>query len=84
VAVDCEAPLGWAWPQAIDVRTPPPARVLLRTTTLVRAALCVEQDGRPLWRDRRRRLIPNRSLHAPGAWFASVDPAGGPVRWRVS
>jgi thioredoxin reductase len=85
VPVVCAAPLRWAWPHAIDPTAPPPAGMSLRTSELVRAAtLVAEQDGRTLWRGRRRRLVPNRSIRAGAAWTASVDARGGPVRWRLA
>jgi hypothetical protein len=84
IPVLCEPPLCWAWPQVLD-HAAPLAHVLLRTAAPCEAvALEASQDDRVLWRGDRRRLVPNRSIGAPGAWTAAVDPHGGPVHWRLS
>jgi thioredoxin reductase len=84
VPVACAAPLRWAWPHAIDPAAPPPASWLLRTDELARAVVVVEQDGRTLWRGRRRRLVPNRSIRVDAGWIAAIDARGGPVRWHLA
>jgi thioredoxin reductase len=52
----------------------------LRSGGFVRRPIIrVEQGGRELWRDRRARAIPGRSVRLPSAWTRSIDPGGGPV-----
>ena len=84
VPLVCEAPLRWVWPQAIDPDGPPSVAFRLRIETPARAALATVQDGRTLWRGPRRRLVPNRSIGAPPAAIAGLDPRGGPVSWRLA
>ena len=83
VPVACERPLQWVWPQALDPGMPPSLPFRLRTATTARAALAATQDGRTLWRSRRRWLIPNRSIGVPAHAVTGVDPRGGPVSWRL-
>jgi thioredoxin reductase len=80
-----EPPLRWISPNAIAVGAVPPApplgRFVLRSREFRHLArLEVRQDGRPLFRSRPVRLIPNRQVRLGAAWLARVDPAGGPVR----
>jgi hypothetical protein len=82
VPVECAPPLAWVWPQALAIGAAAP-RTLARVDAFVRGALAIVQDGRPLWRGRRRRFVPNRAIHGPASWIEAVEPAGGPVRWRL-
>jgi hypothetical protein len=84
VPIACEPPLRWVWPQAIEPRARPSLPFRLRIDEPARAALTTVQDGRTLWRGPRRRLVPNRSIGAPPAAIAGLDPRGGPVSWRIA
>jgi len=84
IPIVCESPLAWVAPNVVDPDTLPPSRFLFRTSIeRAPAELVVSQGSRALSRQRYRRLVPNRSLHAPAAWVAGLEPAGGPVVWRV-
>ena len=95
IAVECEAPLRWVSPSAIDAAAGassdatadavPHGSFLLRVSAFIeRALLEVRQDDRRIWQQGYRRLVPNRSIHASAAWIKEVDPSGGPIRVRVS
>ncbi len=87
VPVVCEAPLFWAVPNVVAPRDGPPARgrFVLRSRAFLRLPrIRIEQDGRPLWRGRLRRLVPGRSARLPYDWTAKVDERGGPVRVSVA
>jgi thioredoxin reductase len=79
VPIACAAPLWWSWPQTLAVDAPPRALILRTREVVAEARLVVAQDGRRLWRGRRR-LVPNRSIRIPAGWAGAVDPRGGPVR----
>jgi len=84
VPVVAEPPLRWVWPATVTPGRPAADRVIARTTRFVgRAAVVVEQAGRPLARQRVRAAAPNRSLTVAARWMESVDPAAGPVVVRV-
>jgi hypothetical protein len=85
LALRCDAPLRWVSPGAIANRAlPPHGRFILRSAEFIgAAALVVEQDHRELWRQRHRRLIPNRPVHAGAGWLARVDLAGPEPVFRL-
>ncbi|MFH8291708.1 NAD(P)/FAD-dependent oxidoreductase [Streptomyces sp. NPDC018059] len=78
------APLAWIAPSRLTPDEPGDGGdgFTLRTTEFVaRPTLVITQDGRTLYRARRRRqAIPNRSLRIPGSWAGRVDARGGAVR----
>jgi thioredoxin reductase len=82
VPIACEPPLLWAAPAAIEpgAGPPPRGRIVLRAARFHRPArLAARQDGRVLWRGRRTRIVPGRSMSIPAGWTRAVDPAGGGV-----
>jgi thioredoxin reductase len=87
VPIECEPPLRWISPNAIDpgAGPPPRGRFALRSSEFVqRPRVEIAQAGRGLWSGRLRRLVPGRSAALPHAWTAAVDPGDGPVRVRVA
>jgi thioredoxin reductase len=80
-------PLVWISPNAIDAPTAsaPHAAFLMRAATRVdTGAVEVRQGGRLLFRDRRRALVPNRSIRVSAAWVPRVDRDGGDVIFCVA
>ncbi|MGH2804657.1 MAG: NAD(P)/FAD-dependent oxidoreductase, partial [Thermoleophilaceae bacterium] len=85
-AIECETPLGWIAPNAVaGDDAPPRGRFALRATEHLRAPRveAVQREQR-LWNGRLARLMPGRSVRLPHGWTRHVDPAGGPVVFRVA
>jgi len=83
VAVTCASPVLWASPSAIGVEpsAAPHGHFILRVGRFCGPGdFVASQEGRELWRERRRRLVPNRSIHLTADWAYLVDPGGGEVR----
>ncbi len=78
-------PLRWASPAAVPLADPGAvvSELVLRTAAVVRGRLVVTQGERVLWRGRRRRLVPNRSLRAPVPALELLDPDGPPITVRI-
>jgi thioredoxin reductase len=80
VAIAGEPPIRWVWPNALAADAPTPS-LLFRVDRWVDGAVVeLTQDGRPLWRSRRRTLVPARSLRVPARALARIDPDGGALR----
>jgi len=78
----CSAPLRWVSPNAVSGRSgrPPRGHFILRADAFCPAReLVVSQGDAVLWRERHRRLIPNRPLHLSAAWVDRVDLDGPAV-----
>ncbi|MEV0122625.1 FAD-dependent oxidoreductase [Streptomyces sp. NPDC050703] len=88
VPVRVAPPLAWAAPNRLTPDEPgePEEGFVLRVTEFVPSPrLTVTQDGRELFRARRRRpAVPNRPFRVPGQWTGRVDPRGGAVRITLS
>jgi thioredoxin reductase len=87
VPIRCTAPIAWVSPSAAgaDAGRPPLGRMLVRANEFcVRAEIVVEQEGRTLWRQRYRRLVPGRSAHLAADWLMQVKPGGGAVVVQVT
>ena len=66
-------------PSAIDGVAPPPhGHFIARIAETLNGAVTwwSTQDGRELWRQSHRALIPNLPIHVSAAWLTRVDPAG--------
>lgn len=86
VPVNCETPVQWVAPSAIDTQaTRPPQEHFILRVSEVRAhtTLTACQAGRILWQRRYRRLVPGLSIRAAAPWLGQVDPAGGAVIFRL-
>ncbi len=81
IPIVCAPPLHWISPSAVEPSAPPPhGHFILRVAQICIAVdLRVTQDDRSLWRQRYRRLVPNRPLHAAASWLDRVDPNGGAI-----
>ncbi|MGH7789929.1 MAG: oxidoreductase, partial [Candidatus Binatia bacterium] len=87
IALQCEAPLRWVSPSAIEFphRLPPRGRFILRIGELRPPAdLRVTQGARDLWRQPSGRLIPNRPIHCAAHWLSTIDPNGGPITFQLA
>jgi thioredoxin reductase len=81
-----EAPLAWIVPSLIapSLPLPPRGRFLFQTTEFLRdASVEVRQDGKLLYSERFRRLVPNRTLELDGKWIAHARQDGGAVVARA-
>ncbi|MBI3783511.1 MAG: FAD-dependent oxidoreductase, partial [Deltaproteobacteria bacterium] len=76
-------PIRWISPSAIAAVppiAPPHGAFLLRVAEFASdAEVVVTQDGRPLWRQHYRRMVPNRPLRLSAAWVRQVDLRGGAI-----
>jgi hypothetical protein len=97
IPVECEAPLHWIAPGAVEVAgsgpatrregaaRPPRRHYLLRAhEELVDAHITISQDGRRLGWAWLPRVMPGRSAALGRRWTGSVDLGGGPVTVRVT
>jgi thioredoxin reductase len=98
VPIECEPPLHWITPGAIEARltaaaemlserpvVPPRGHYLLRAhEELIDARLSITQNGLALGWVRVPRVMPGRSASLTTRWADSVDPDGGPVVIRVT
>jgi len=83
VPLVAQPPLRWVSPNTVRLTRERIAHgeLILRVAEVQSDVdLVVEQDGRTLWRQHRRTLLPNRTLRAAAAWLGDVDLGGGPIR----
>ena len=85
VPVTVASPLAWVYPNMISPGLMAPyGRYVLRTSAFHDTAWLVARQGdRKLGQVKRRRLVPNRSLHFAAGFEADVDPTGGPVTINI-
>ncbi|HTT54803.1 MAG TPA: FAD-dependent oxidoreductase [Streptosporangiaceae bacterium] len=80
--VACADPLRWIWPPRLSAGTSPPPRGRLIARALSFCGpghLEITQNGQLLYRERKRRLVPNQSITLQAGWLPRVAPAAGPV-----
>lgn len=73
--VDVKPPLRWVFPARLDRDTPPPrGKLLLRSNSICGSGrLEVWQGERLLHQQRRRFLLPNRSIEISASWLQRLD-----------
>jgi thioredoxin reductase len=82
VPIRCDDELSWIYPQRLAVGdgAPPRGRLITRARRFHGSGhLEVVQDGRLLYREAKRRLIPNRSVTLRAQWLHKASPDGGPI-----
>lgn len=83
--LNCQPPLRWISPSAIEgPLAPPRGHFIVRSAALLGPSqLIVAQGDRELWRQRHHRVVPNLPIHLSAAWLARLDPAGPAPTLRV-